>query len=336
MYQRFYGLRELPFDLTPNARYLFLPPSHREALSTLQYGLFSAKPITVIIGEAGTGKTTLLRAALASERCRDVECVYLHNPTLTRDEFIEWLANRLELGDRAAHSKAALLDDLERELTTRRARGKVTALVVDEAQSLSSELLEEIRLLANTETATDKLLPVVLAGQLALSDRLNEPGLRQLKQRVALRCELAPFTLQETAAYIGARIRIAGGEGSSLFTREAVMLIHDRSEGIPRTINVICDNALVTGFASGRRPVDREIVQDVARDFDLLTAHAAAVERVPTLGPPQGAASTLTDSQDMGLDRSPVRVSDIDPSFSDTRPRKFSLFAGRAGRPRSQ
>jgi general secretion pathway protein A len=334
MYQRFYGLRELPFDLTPNERYLFLPPSHREALSTLQYGLFSAKPITVIVGEAGTGKTTLLRAALASERCRDVDCVYLHNPTLTRDEFIEWLANRLALGDRAAHSKAALLDDLERELTSRRAQGKVTALVVDEAQSLSSELLEEIRLLANTETATDKLLPVVLAGQLALSDRLNEPGLRQLKQRVALRCELAPFTLAETAAYIAARIRIAGGEGSRLFTREAVMLIHDRSEGIPRTINVICDNALVTGFAGGRRPVDREIVQDVARDFDLLNVNAATAWRVPSVGPPQAAVSTLTDPKDMGPDRLPV--GDVDPLFSETRPRMFSLFAGRAGRPRSQ
>jgi type II secretory pathway predicted ATPase ExeA len=336
MYQRFYGLRELPFELTPNIQYLFLPPSHREALSTLQYGLFSAKPITVIIGEAGTGKTTLLRAALASERCRDVECVYLHNPTLTRDEFIEWLANQFELGDRAAHSKAALLDDLEREVTRRRTQGKVTALVVDEAQSLSSELLEEIRLLANTETATDKLLPVVLAGQLALRDRLNEPGLRQLKQRVALRCELAPFTLEETAAYITARIRIAGGEGSRLFTREAVMLIHDRSEGIPRTINVICDNALVTGFAAGRRPVDRQIVQDVARDFDLLTLKTPAGQRVRPVESAEPAVSPITDSEDVEPVRAPALAPGVDGSDSDAQPRMFSFFAGRAARRRSQ
>jgi general secretion pathway protein A len=335
MYQRFYGLRERPFELTSNARYLFLPPSHREALSTLQYGLFSAKPLTVIIGEAGTGKTTLLCAALASERCSNVECVYLHNPTLTRDEFIEWLANRLELSQRAAQSKAALLDDLERELTNRRAQGKVTALVVDEAQSLSRELLEEIRLLANNETATDKLLPVVLAGQLALRDRLNEPSLRQLKQRVALRCELPPLTLEETGTYIATRIKIAGGEASRLFTREAVMLIHDRSEGIPRTINVICDNALVTGYAAGRRPVDRAIAQDVARDFDLLTIKASAGRRVQFVGPAQ-AISTTTETEDTEAGPSPVLASDIDPSITSTHPRMFSFFASPAGRRQSR
>ena len=154
-------------------------------------------------------------------------------------------------------------------LVERRARGEITALVIDEAQCLSSELLEEIRLLANSETATEKLLPLVLAGQPELRERLNEPGLRQLKQRVALRCEIAPFRLEETAAYLTARIRTAGGEAANVFTREAVMLIHEQSHGIPRTINVICDNALLTGMALGRRLVDAEIVREVVRDFDL-------------------------------------------------------------------
>jgi general secretion pathway protein A len=328
MYQRFYGFRELPFELTPNAKYLFLPPSHREALSTIQYGLFSAKPITVITGEPGTGKTTLLRTALESDRCRHVECVYLNNPTLTRDELIELLANRLELGDRAAQSKAALIDDLERELMNRRAQGKITALVVDEAQSASVELLEEIRLLANSETATDKLLPVVLAGHVSLRDRLNDPELRQLKQRVALRCEIVPFALEETAAYIAERIRIAGGDASRLFTREAVFLIHERAGGIPRTINVICDNALVTGFGLGRRPIDRAIVEEVVRDFDLVAMQPAGDAGGPGRVT-QGAGPAPADASEVD-GAVPPQPYDV-PSAPST-PRMFSFFAGRGNR----
>jgi type II secretory pathway predicted ATPase ExeA len=193
----------------------------------------------------------------------------LKNPTLTRGEFVEVLAQRFELGQQAGASKAALLAKLDQVLKERHERGQITALVIDEAQSLSSELLEEVRLLANTETDTERLLPVVLAGQPELRDRLNEPGLRQLKQRVALRSEIAPFNVQETAGYIAQRIRTAGGDASRLFTREAVMLIHARSSGIPRTISVLCDNALLSGFGLGRQPVDHEMVLEVAHDLDL-------------------------------------------------------------------
>ena len=269
MYQRYYGLRELPFELTPNPTYLYLTPKHREALSNLEYGLFSAKSLTVLIGEAGTGKTTLLRAALESERCKHVRCVYVNNPALTRSEFVRMLATRFELSADAADSKAVLLENLERVLGERRAQGEITALVVDEAQSLSYELLEEIRLLANIETQSEKLLPLVLAGQPELSKRLDEPELRQLKQRVALRCEVGALELSETAAYIAARIRTAGGVPSKLFTREGVSVIHEHSGGIPRTISVICDNALVTAMALERQPVDQSIVLEVCRDFHL-------------------------------------------------------------------
>ncbi len=223
----------------------------------------------MLVGEAGTGKTTLLRSALESDACRNVRCVYLNNPALTRAEFVEILARRFELSAEAAQSKAAMLGELEQVLQERRSRGEITALVVDEAQTLSAELLEEVRLLANIETATEKLLPLVLAGQPELGARLEDSGLRQLKQRVALRCDVAPFTLPETAAYISSRIKTAGGEASRLFTREAVTLIHECSHGIPRTINVMCDNALVSGLALGRQPVDREIVSEVSRDFVL-------------------------------------------------------------------
>jgi len=274
MYQRFFGLHERPFELTSNPKYLFFSAQHREALANLEYGLSSAKAITVVVGEAGTGKTTLLRAALESERCRRVKAIVLDNPTLTREEFVEILAARFELGPAAAASKAALLDALEAELRARRAREEITALIVDEAQSLSDELLEEVRLLANIETPTEKLLPLVLAGQPELAARLNESGLRQLKQRVALRCEVAPLDLGDTAAYIVSRIRTAGGNTTKLFTREAVTLIHEFSRGIPRVINVMCDNALISGFALKRQPVDRDIVAEVCRDFDLTKAEA--------------------------------------------------------------
>ena len=269
MYQDFFDLRELPFELTPNPKYLFLPPQHREALSTLEYGLSSAKPITVLIGEAGTGKTTLIHAALESERCRGVRCVYVNNPLLTRKEFVETLALRFGLSAQASMSKAVLLEELAQVLQEGRDRGQITALVIDEAQGMSGILLEEIRLLANHETTTRRLLPVVLAGQPELADRLNEVGLRQLKQRITLRCEVEPFKLRETAAYIAHRVRVAGGDAGRLFTREAVLLIHERSGGIPRTISVICDNALLTAFGLGRQLIDAAIIVEVARDFDL-------------------------------------------------------------------
>jgi type II secretory pathway predicted ATPase ExeA len=300
MYQRFFGLTAAPFDLTPDPRFLFLTGRHREALSNLEYGLSSSKPLTVLVGEAGTGKTTLLQAALRSERCRTVQCVYLNNPSLTRLEFIEMLAQRFELSMRARESKAVLLTELETLLAARRGEGQVTALVVDEAQSMSRELLEEIRLLANIETTTDKLLPVVLAGQPELADRLNDPALRQLKQRVSLRCEIAPFSVEDTAGYIASRIARVGGNAASAFSREAVMLIHARSRGIPRSINVICDNALLTAYGLRRQPVDSAIVWEVVRDFDFGGADRVTTDAVAPAAPAfaAGVAAAAADPVD--------------------------------------
>jgi len=162
-----------------------------------------------------------------------------------------------------------LLRALHESLADRHRRGLASALIVDEAQSLPHELLEELRLLVNIESDTEKLLPLVLAGQPELADRLNERGLRQLKQRVALRCRLRAFTLRETALYIATRIRLAGGDAGLVFTRDAVIAVHEAAEGIPRTISVICDNALLNGFAADRRPVDADIVREVCSDFDV-------------------------------------------------------------------
>jgi general secretion pathway protein A len=302
MYLRFYGLRELPFELTPNPKFLFMTAQHSEAVANLEYGLSTAKAVTLLIGEAGTGKTTLLRAAMESDACRGVRAVHLTNPQLSRSEFVETLARAFALSPEAHTSKATLLAELEATIRERRNRGQISALVVDEAQRLSEDLLEEVRLLANIETDTDKLLPLVLAGQPELSDRLNEVGLRQLKQRVALRCEIKPFDLADTAAYMASRIRTAGGDARRLFTREAVMLIQKYSRGIPRTISVIGDNALMSGFAAGRQPVGRDIVEEVARDFDLQhqqghvdERHGTALEAEPakTLERPPAAVVDL-------------------------------------------
>ncbi len=271
MYESFYGLRERPFDLTPNPKYLYLTAKHREALGNLQYGIISRKSITLLVGEAGTGKTTLLRAALDSLASPTLRCVLVNNPVLTRAEFYELLAIRFSLSEQAASSKARFLSELEENVIAHRRSGGTTALVIDEAQALPAELMEEVRLLANFETDTERLLPVVLAGQPELGERLECEDLRQLKQRVALRCELLPLDLRETAAYIAGRIAIAGGEGAKTFTREAVQLIYERSAGIPRTISVICENALVGGFAAEVRPIGIDLVFEVCRDFRIGT-----------------------------------------------------------------
>jgi general secretion pathway protein A len=286
MYEQFFDLRERPFDLTPSPRFLVLIGSHREALSNLEYGIASRKGITVLIGEAGAGKTTLIRTAIERQPAR-IHCVHLTNPTLTRPEFVEILAAKFELSEGAAASKAALLLELEQKLIDSRERGESTVLIVDEAQSLPLELLEEIRLLANIETHDEKLLTLIMAGQPELADRLNAPHLRQLKQRIALRCELKPLTLAETATYLAGRIRAAGGLGAQVFTREAVAMIHERSAGVPRTMNVIADNALVSGFALGMRPVGRQVVSEVCEDFDLK-ARSLARSASPGAAQPLG------------------------------------------------
>jgi general secretion pathway protein A len=330
MYQTFYGLRELPFELTANPKYLYLTARQREALSTLQYGLMSAKSLTLLVGDAGTGKTTLIRAALDSERCKNVRCVYLNNPMLSSADFVNLLAGRFNLGTEAAAAKSIFLERLESVLRERRAAGEITALVVDEAQSLSTELLEEIRLLANIETPSEKLLPLVLAGQPEFSERLERVDLRQLKQRVALRCELLPFDLVDTAAYIASRIQTAGGAAHEMFTQEAIALIHANSHGIPRTINVICDNALVTGMALGRRRVERALVEEVCRDLRLGPEAARQTAREAEAKADASAVSAKESPAPAGSAGAAAEVVETEPEA----PGRFSFrFRSRAGAP---
>lgn len=266
MYELFFGLRERPFDLTPNPRSLVLTDGHREALNSVEYAITSRKGITLLTGEAGSGKTTVIRAALARQPS-NVYSVHIHNAALTRLEFVEMLGARFDLSERARQSKAALLLELESLLRRRHAANETTVLIIDEAQGLSLRLLEEMRLLANIETDDEKLLSVILAGQPELIKRLDAPSMSQLKQRITLWCELCPLTFNETAAYILSRIRSAGGVAAGVFTIEAVTMIHEAARGIPRRINVIADNALIAGFAAEQRPVNRQIVERVCRDI---------------------------------------------------------------------
>jgi general secretion pathway protein A len=275
MYEAYFGLDERPFELTPNPRFLYMTAPHREALTTLEYGLSGRTGIAVLIGEAGTGKTTLVHAALHSQNTRQSLAVYLNNPSLTRDEFVEFLAAGFGLSADAARSKTRCLYELTEVLARRHQARHMSALVIDEAQCLPDVLLEEIRLLANIESASEKLLSIILAGQPELADRLNQSSLRQLKQRVGLRCALRPLRHDETTAYIAARIGVAGGKTDRIFTREAIDTVHECAGGIPRTISVICDNALVTAFALDRRPVDTDVVLEVCRDFDFMPEGAS-------------------------------------------------------------
>src|SRR3954469_15245127 len=296
MYEQFFGLKERPFELTPNPRYLFFTRKHQEALSNLQHGIAERKGVTLVLGPAGTGKTTLIRAALAGYADTPACCVSISNPTMTRAELVQTLARGFSLSEEAGRSKATLLVELEACLRQRLLDRAITALIVDEAQALTHELLEEVRLLVNMETETEKLLPLVLVGQPELADRLNDPASTALKQRVTLRCELLPLTAGETAQYIATRVRLAGGSPGRLFTREAVDLIHERSGGIPRVISVICDNSLLSGFALGQQPISRKVVTEVCDDFDLSASAVTTPDEQVVLPPAPAPVAAAVDS----------------------------------------
>jgi general secretion pathway protein A len=292
MYERFFGLRERPFRLTSNPQYFVLTGAHREAISSIEYGIASRHGITLLIGDAGSGKTTLIRYAMERQP-PTVYCVHLTNPALTRPEFVEMLAVRFGLSVRARKSKTALLLELETVLRRRDEAGGTTALIVDEAQSMPFELLEEIRLLANIETEREQLLSVIIAGQPGLAERLDDPSIRQLKQRIAQRSNIYPLTHPQTESYVFSRIRSAGGAPSEVFTREAVTLIHEASCGVPRTINVLADNALLNGLALNQKPVKRQCVEEVCRDFGHVDQGPISPNTPPTVAAAEPASEAV-------------------------------------------
>lgn len=267
MYLHFYGLRDIPFSLTPDPRFLYFTASHREVMANLSYGIQHGKGLIVATGEVGTGKTTMLRAML-TRLDRSVLSSYIFNPGLTAPDLYHQMAADFSLGQYT--SKSDILMKLGKTLMMRHSRGLRTVLIVDEAQGLSRELLEEIRLLLNFETYTEKQLQIILVGQPELRELLNSPDLRQLKQRISLRCEIKPLKAEDISGYIRARLKVAGASRLDLFTADAVAMIHRASEGIPRLVNNICDNALLTGYAMNSRTITAEIISEVAESLDLL------------------------------------------------------------------
>src|SRR3954449_12933739 len=268
MYLEFYGLKELPFALTPDPRFIYFTPSHTEVMANLHYGIESGKGLIVVTGEVGTGKTTMLRWVM-QRLDRTVLVGYIFNPRLSVTEFYQHLATLFDI--RNWETKSDLLFELGKVLDTRHSRGLRTVLIVDEAHGLSPAVLEEIRLLCNFESDTAKQLQIVLTGQPELRDILNYPELRQLKQRVALRCNIKPLpNVEETEHYITSRLLVAGAERTDIFSPGAVDYIFRCSEGIPRQINNLCDNSMLTGFASGEATIGRSIIEEVADTFDML------------------------------------------------------------------
>ncbi len=268
MYLEFYGLKELPFALTPDPRYIYFTPSHTEVMANLHYGIQSGKGLIVVTGEVGTGKTTMLRWVM-QRLDTSVLVAYIFNPRLSVSEFYQHLAALFDI--RNWENKSDFLIEFARVLESRHSRGLRTVLIVDEAHGLSADVLEEVRLLCNFESDTAKKLQIVLTGQPELRTVLNDPQLRQLKQRIALRCEIRALpNVEETAQYITSRLKIAGAARVEIFSPGAVDYIFRCSEGIPRIINNICDNALLNGFAAGAAVVSRAMIEEVASAFDML------------------------------------------------------------------
>jgi type II secretory pathway predicted ATPase ExeA len=271
MYKQFFGLTRNPFEISPDPFFYHPTPRHNEALANLHYGVGRRKGFIVITGEVGTGKTLLVRCLLSELRKNNVAFGYVFNPLLPVVEFFQYIMADLGL-PYAGRTKTEMLLDLNRFLIQRHARGLITALVVDEAQALRNELLEEIRLLTNLETSQQKLLQIVLMGQPELEIVLDSPELRQLKQRVSLRCQLQPLDAAQTHAYILSRLERAGAAPDpAIFSEEALDKIHEYSRGIPRIINNLCENSMVNAFASEQRPVTGEMITQVATDFRLIS-----------------------------------------------------------------
>lgn len=278
MYKQFFGLRENPFNVNPDPRFLCETSHTREAFACLTYGIQNRKGFVVLSGEVGTGKTTLLNKLLDWLRSERMPNAFVFNPRLDVSQFLDFM-----MADFGIHCESTLKSQVlltfNHWLLERHRAGETAVLVVDEAQNLSDEVLEEIRLLTNLETSTEKLLQIVLAGQPELERKLNQPHLRQLRQRITLRAKTYPLEMEEVATYVDERLHRAGSNGQvQIFSPEALAAIHKYSRGIPRVINLLCEHALISGFVDQKVPIPSETILDVAREFEL--------DRIEPIAPP--------------------------------------------------
>ena len=290
MYKEHFGLESDPFRVNPDPSFLYMADGHREALATLTYAVRERKGFVVLTGEVGTGKTTILNSLL-SDLPSTVETAYIFNTKLTVEDLFSYILDEFSLTRPEPFRKSAALHQLNSYLIERLQKGQQTLLIVDEAQNLSVDLLEEIRMLSNLETPQSKLLQILLVGQPELSDLLNRADLRQLRQRVELLCRIDPLTILETAEYVPARLRVAGHKTGDLFTDSSLHSIFRYTRGIPRVINVICDNALLATYAAGSPRVSDNTIHEVARDMGLSRTMHYRFYSPPNAGLPLEAPS---------------------------------------------
>jgi type II secretory pathway predicted ATPase ExeA len=293
MYDSYFGFPESPFRVTPDPRFFYNNPVYQEAYALLRYGIEARKGFTVISGEAGTGKTTMLRR-LMRNLGGSVHSVFIFNTYLNFPELLQLIVHDLGLTSKESN-RLALIQQLNDYLLDQLKRDHIVAVLIDEAQNLSDEALEGLRLLSNLETDQEKLIQIVLMGQPELETKLDQPNLRQLKERVALRCRLLPLKAEEVGPYIDFRLRTAGYEGTNLFQRDAVHQIGLHSRGIPRLINIICDNALLMAFAGSQKTVSANMIKEAADDLKL------AAEPTPAFVTSNGERQGLTGAEPKGF-----------------------------------
>lgn len=275
MYRKFYGFKERPFEITPDPKFVYLSEIHQEALAHLRYAVQEGKGFSVITGEAGTGKTTLVHMLL-SKLDGHIRTSYIFNPILDRSDFLNYVCDDLGIESDGARSRGQSLTALHGFLLKCFTANEKVFLIIDEAQSLEPNLLQEVRLLTNLETSKNKLLHVILLGQPELNRILEEPRFRPLKQRITVRYHLRPLTLGETKEYILFRLKRAGSRDIAIFDSGAIRAIHRYSNGIPRLINIVCDNALLTGFSRDENRIGKDIIRDVIGDLEGAGDDAAA------------------------------------------------------------
>jgi general secretion pathway protein A len=316
MYKSFFGLKENPFNVNPDPRFLFLTQQIEEALAGLMYGIRTRKGFITLTGEVGTGKTTLINRLLDWLNQQRTRTAFLFNSRMNTNQLFDFVLSEFDITCES-RTKSQQLMKLHQWLLERFRAGETAVLIIDEAQNLTYPVLEEIRLLTNLETSTDKLLQVVLSGQPELEDKLRLPQLRQLRQRITLRCKTTPLTQEQTRDYIAERLRIAGATGDAIFGKEAVEAVHLYSLGIPRVVNLLCEHSLVNSFVEQKRQVTAKMVEDVAREFQLDEVEQVAPQRSTRID--QEVYNSETFLQNLGEALSRFRVN---PPPTTTRERK--------------
>jgi general secretion pathway protein A len=263
---QFYHLTKEPFHITPDPEFLFLSPSHNQALDSVIYGVKNKKGFIVITGEVGVGKTTILRSYLEGVANQKTKIIYIFNSNVTFKNLLKTIYKELGFPTKTDDS-VEMLNGLYQILMREYKEGNIVLLIVDEAQNMPMQTLENLRMLSNLETSKDKLLQIALIGQYEFEQMLNQYSLRQLKERIAIRYTIVPFTRKESLAYIKHRLKKASEDNNQVFTKEALKAIVKEAKGIPRHLNILCDNALITGFRYQKNPVNLKIVKDVIGDF---------------------------------------------------------------------